>query len=603
MLIDYLNNKGEAFYQLSLLEQDKNQRVKYLHECYKNLNLSIEQMYKYKLQLPFEEQIYLYSGLTRKSYPNMIKVCLELYNQTGEIRFQEKAFQFAEQARATVMLSMFRGNNAGKIGLLPAPYKALEDSVNLQATVIHQRLQAMKEDHPEMYPLHAKLDMLAAKRAELERMYRNRYPLYYRLRYSTEVTSVPAIQQYLGNDECLVEFLLHRNFLITFYIDKKNFLIKTDSLKNINLTRLTETFYHRMSQFSLEHYQPGEVKAFAADAGALYNLLLRPFENNIQEKKIIVVADNDLQKVAFEVLLTGSPADLSGYRRLPYLLRRNTVFYTPSATFLGELRKRETTGRRAKLLAVAPEYPGKDNTRSGSIRAVRPGTSILESLPYARKEVQFAHAIAGGRLLSGEEASETRFKKMVAGYEIIHLAAHGRINEESMFDSGLVFAGDTLPDDGFLYNYEIYGLKHTSRLVILSACNTGNGKNYEGEGMISTGRSFLSSGSRSVIMTLWKINDLASYELMKGFYIHLKNKFTISEALRKSKLDFLRQTDNLHSHPFFWSAYIGYGDASFSVKIGSGGKAFLWVIPGLFVLFTAFFSASRKLFPYKRSGS
>lgn len=595
-LIEYLNNKGEAFYQLSKQQRNKDEEIKYLKECYKNLNLSIEQMYRYKLRLSSEEQKYLYSGLKSRRYPNIIKVCLELYKLTGDIQYHYKAFEFAEQGRAAIMLSMFRENNAGRIGTVPAKYKAIEDSVNTETSVINQKLKVMKEDNPEVYTLNTRLDVLAERISTLEKLYKKNYPVYYQLKYSTEVTSVPAIQDDLEDDECLIEYLLSRNFLISFYIDKENFLINTDTLKKNNLSQLAESFYQRTSHFTLKNYRPENVKAYAADARTLYNILLKPFEDKFHGKKLIIVTDNDLQKVSFEALLTGTPEDLSGYRNLPYLIRKNAIFYAPSATFLEELRRRPKVTRRSRLLAVSPVYPDLQNNDSihNIFLAVRADTTFLESLPYANREVLFAHSLAGGKLLSGRNATEARFKKLAGNYDIIHLATHGIVNEESMFDSRLIFARDDSREDGLLYNYEVYNLKQTSQLVILSACNTGNGKSYDGEGVISTGRGFLSSGSRSVIMTLWQVNDLTSFELIQKFYIHLKEKLKISDALRQSKLDFLRQTDNLHSHPVFWSGYIGYGDTSFALKIGYSGMGFVWTAGILIVLAGAFFIRFRK---------
>lgn len=568
-LILYLNNKGEAFYQLSKTRKNKKEEIRDLKECFKNLNLSIEQLYKYKIQLSSEEQMYYYSELNNRKYPNIIKVCLELYNLTKDKQYHNLAFQFAEQGKATVMLSMLRGKNGSKIGLIPTKYKALEDSLNLHISLLNQELSSLKGEGSAILATNSKLENLVNQRTNLEKFYQQKYPSYYNLKYSLNVPSYERIQASLSDKECIIEFSLLNDFLLLYYIDKKSFIIKTDTLRNINLPQLGDRFYSQVNNFSPDNYRPDSVKLFVKNSRALYNRLLKPFEKNFKGKTIIIVSDNSLSKIPFEVLLTEEPAKISGYKNLPYLIKKNPIYYAPSVTFLDELRKRPTLKKRAKLLAVAPVYPSLklNDTISRMLLAIRSDTSIFSSLPNARNEIMFANRIAGGELLAEKSASESEFKEIAGGYDIIHLATHGILNTDASLQSNLLFADSESGDDGFLHTYEIYNLNQASQLVILSACNTGAGKNYGGEGVISVGRGFLSSGSRSVIMTLWPVNDYSSYELIKGFYKELKHKHPIYEALRNSKLKFLEKADNLHSHPFFWTGYVIYGDASINLKI------------------------------------
>lgn len=609
LIID-LNNKGEAFYQLSKTRKNKNEEIRDLKHCFKNLNLSIEQIYNYKMQLSSEEQMYLFSDLKSSKYPNIIKVCLELYNLTGDTYYQSEAFKFAEQGKATVMLSMLRGRNGSKIGMIPSEYKKLEDSINLQISLLNQRLSAIKEDSPSKFSINSQIDVLANKRADLEKMYQKKYPKYYNLKYSSNVTQANYIQQSLNDKECIVEFLLNRNFLISYYLDKKSLIVKTDTLKNLDLANLADQFYNQVNHYDPSGYKPDSINQFITRASTLYNILLKPFENNFKDKTIIIVADNSLSKIPFEALLTSHPGKTNSYRNLPYLIRKNSVYYAPSVTFLNELRQRPVLQKKAKLLAVAPIYPSLklNDTITRTLLAVRADTSIFGSLPNARKEIMFANQIAGGKLLAEKDATEGRFKKIAGEYDIIHLATHGILNIKASLQSNLLFADSNTGEDGFLHAYEIYNLNQTSQLVILSACNTGAGKNYGGEGVISVGRGFLSSGSRSVIMTLWPVNDHSSYELIKGFYKELKNKTSISDALRNSKLSYLSQTDNLHSHPFFWTGYVIYGDASIKLSIQNNNVLYLVLtIVGMVILvllfwkFNAVASKARMLWPYKKN--
>ncbi len=580
-LIGGLYGKAEAFFALARKDHDDRKKILYYRQGLKNLHLAIEQLYNHKTQLPGEEQMLVFTSLRSNYFPRIIEVCLRLHELTGDSYYQQLVYKYAEQGRATVMLSMLRSKYGQRVGMIPEKYKLLEDSLNTRISVLTQKLKAGDGDN---YNLNTQLDILAAKRTDLEQLYKKHYPNYYNLKYSMEVVNPTAFQKTLKNDECIIEYQLNRNLLIAFYFDNRNLKIVVDSLKNVDLAKLAVRFYSRLNNFNSLNYTPDSIRRFAHDSYELYKILLKPFESYLKGKKLTIIADNSLRKIPFEALIVKMPHQIGSYKDLPYLLKTTPVYYAPSITFLNELRLRPIFQNRARLLAIAPVYSNLklNDTISRTLLAVRSDTSIFGSLPNAKKEIEFANSIAGGMLLIEKRATETRFKRLSGKYDIIHLATHGILNRDSSLQSKLLFAESHPRDDGFLHNYEIYNLNQQSQLVILSACNTGAGKNYGGEEVISTGRAFLSSGSRSVIMTLWPVNDHASYELIKGFYEGLNEKRQICEALRQSKLQYIEKADKMHSHPFFWTGYVIYGDASINLPIGND-RLFYFTLLGLLI--------------------
>lgn len=580
-LIGGLYAKAEAFFTLARRDNDDIKKIFYYRQGLKNLHLAIEQLYNHKTQLPGEEQMLVFSNLRSNYFPRIIEVCLRLHDLTGDNYYQQLAFKYAEQGRATVMLSMLRSKYGQRVGMIPEKYKLQEDSLNTRISVLTQKLKTGDGDN---YKLNTQLDILAAKRTDLEQLYKKHYPNYYNLKYSMEVVNPTAFQKTLKNDECIIEYQLNRSLLIAFYFDNRNLKIVVDSLKNVDLAKLANRFYARLNNFNSLNYTPDSIRKFAHDSYELYKILLKPFESYLKGKRLTIIADNSLRKIPFEALIVKMPDQIGSYKDLPYLLKTMPVYYAPSITFLNELRLRPIFQNRARLLAVAPVYSNLklNDTISRTLLAVRSDTSIFGSLPNAKKEIEFANSIAGGMLLIEKRATETRFKRLSGKFDIIHLATHGILNRDSSLQSKLLFAESHPRDDGFLHNYEIYNLNQQSQLVILSACNTGAGKNYGGEEVISTGRAFLSSGSRSVIMTLWPVNDHASYELIKGFYEGLKEKQQICEALRQSKLKYIESADKMHSHPFFWTGYVIYGDASINLPVGND-RVFYFTLLGLLI--------------------
>jgi CHAT domain-containing protein len=119
-----------------------------------------------------------------------------------------------------------------------------------------------------------------------------------------------------------------------------------------------------------------------------------------------------------------------------------------------------------------------------------------------------------------------------------------------LFDSG----SDTLTD-GKLYNYEISISRIRSPMVVLSACNSGTGILYHGEGLMSLARGFTLAGASSVIRTAWEVNDETSAKIISRFYYHLSKGRHKDEAMRLAKLDYLKDSPPAYTSPYFWAAY------------------------------------------------
>ena len=115
-------------------------------------------------------------------------------------------------------------------------------------------------------------------------------------------------------------------------------------------------------------------------------------------------------------------------------------------------------------------------------------------------------------------------------------------------------------DDGLLNTYEVYSIPLNAMMVVLSSCNTGTGMLVTGEGILSLARGFLFAGSRSVVMSMWTVEDASASSLIGSFYSNMRKGQTKSEALRTARLKFLRTADQERSHPYYWSTLVVYGD-------------------------------------------
>jgi len=150
-------------------------------------------------------------------------------------------------------------------------------------------------------------------------------------------------------------------------------------------------------------------------------------------------------------------------------------------------------------------------------------------------------------------------------------------------------------NEGLLNTYEIYNMQINSPLIVLSACNSGFGKLHKGEGMISLARGFFTAGAKSIVMTLWSVGDKTSSKLIHYFYSNLAAKQNIGDAMQGAKLAYLKQSDEMKAHPYFWAGYIVLGNANsiFEPPVKKNNHTF-WYVLSILLLATAIIAGNKK---------
>jgi CHAT domain-containing protein len=213
-----------------------------------------------------------------------------------------------------------------------------------------------------------------------------------------------------------------------------------------------------------------------------------------------------------------------------------------------------------RLIAFAPTYEGVelDDTLIASWPSLR---GDIRELPFALLEAEDAVNQCGGMAYLGEEAREETFKKEAKNFDIIHLAMHTLVDDSRPAFSKMLFtAGAEGSNDGMLNTYEVYSIPLNAMMVVLSSCNTGTGMLVTGEGILSLARGFLYAGSRSAVMSMWEVEDIAASEVIRSFYENMRGGQAKSSALRNARLKFLRDATQKKSHPYYWAALVIYGD-------------------------------------------
>jgi len=356
--------------------------------------------------------------------------------------------------------------------------------------------------------------------------------------------------------------------------------------------------------------------SYRKEAGALSQMLLGPVADQLRAKRVLVVAEGALQYLPFGALPKpeGGKPGVTAANQDPFtpLMIDHEVVNLPSASALGVLR-REIGGREPSPKAVAvladpvfevddprlgrkvtnrqdlagsatsvsssPKANGSSRRRTSMAPApqselrralrdagVSPHGLSIPRLHFSRQEAESilapVPASAHMKATDFRASRATAIGPALGEYRIVHFATHGLINSEHPELSGLVLSlvdEHGQPQDGFLRMLDIYNLNLPAELVVLSACNTGLGKEIRGEGLVGMVRGFMYAGAARVVASLWKVDDEATAELMKRFYQQmLERGLKPAAALRAAQMDMRQQ--KRWSSPYYWAGFVLQGE-------------------------------------------
>lgn len=312
-----------------------------------------------------------------------------------------------------------------------------------------------------------------------------------------------------------------------------------------------------------------------AAARALDEKTMRPVRALLGgERRLLISPDGQLNLIPF-----GALRDEDGR----YLLERFSFTYLSSGRDLLRFQHDETPAEPGipALLVGAPEFGAADKKRSRYRAEVSAGAFEIGDVrfpPLTGSAVEtraIAAVIPGASVLTGAQASEEAVKK-AAHPQLLHLATHGFFLPEETSAAGLALANPLLRaglalatanqpapgrEDGILTALELSGLDlYGTKLVVLSACDTGIGEARAGDGVHGLRRAVVMAGAQTLVMSLWKISDRDTRDLMVDYHRRLRQGGGRSEALREAALA-LREVPG-NSHPFYWASFIVSGDGS-----------------------------------------
>jgi CHAT domain-containing protein len=507
------------------------------------------------------------SSSERDAYTYAIQTAYQLYSVTNDPVYLDEAFQINESSKAFVLMSHLRNQKAMEFGNIPENILAKENDLNRKLSFYSEQiLQEKNKRNQDLTKLATWEKMLSEYNLEYDKLMlelEKNFPSYYDLKYRTEYISPSEVQRKLSRNDALVEYSLADSFLYTFIITKDKSILTRHIVGN-NLEKDCNELYRIITTQNFSKNVQETYDNYTVLAHKLYTQLIAPFEKDLENKNLIIVADKEISYLPFDALLTEKVTS-SGfdYRNLPYMIHKYSVGFTYSATLHFSHTARKNVANK-EVLAFAPTYFNLMMNAMPTAGIFRQEDEFnLIMLPGIREEVRKIAKEVKTNVQIDYNATESNFKKMAADYEVLHLAMHTILNDENPMYSRMAFTQRVdSTEDGFLYAYEVYNMQVNAKMVVLSSCSSGFGKLQEGEGMQSLARSFSYAGCPSIVMSLWEVADFSTADLMTDFYKYLAMGYPKHEALRLSKLQFITGADHLRSNPFFWSSFIVLGDTS-----------------------------------------
>ena len=502
------------------------------------------------------------------------------------------AFQASEAYRGRIFLSLLAerqlrlGEGASRD--LEARRERLQSEIGriVASTELggegHENLLRVDQGH-----LNSLREDLDTVRRELHRL----SPNLAQLRFP-QPAQVEEIEARLSKDVILLSFMVDKERSGVFVLSSKSgvFFRKIDQGEaelRLNVNRLRGLLAESVGQRPLARERSEQ---FSRLSSYLYTSLIGVAEDLIPSSShIVLVPDGPLHYLPWAVLKR--PLRDTAESTSEYLIQTRSISFCLSATLCvsgeGELKPPVVSNEVGRFLAFG-DPQGHGGTESGTVEmigdaqvhaAARRGLLDWVPLPYSRREVEGIAALFPPKqvqIFLGVEATEERAKAIGKSVRILHFATHAHLDDRFPLNSALVL---TMPegfpenrDNGLLQVWEIFErVRLDADLVVLSACESGLGEEQGGEGLIGLTLAFQYAGARTVMASLWSVQDQATSELMIRFYKHLRAGKSKDEALRQAQIELIRGPIEVlnekgektlldASAPYYWAGFQVYGD-------------------------------------------
>ncbi len=532
--------------------------LKMLNEAYGQLQTFHESM------VYIQDQLYVRESKTNRVqylypfYEDMMNLCLKLYQSTGKEQFAHDVFYLSDLVKAFQLKEMQEKKNLSTTGSEGRP-RTQEEQMKLDLANLRDQILELESTAPAMDSL--KWFNLKKAQSELTgkfELYAAGHPT------GTAKTYNPFVRKEFPMQQLQSKLREQRAELLDYFVGQKHLYILlvngdgyTFQRQELDPVRINEL--NGLSRQLAEPKTSINNDSVAFYSSRLFDFLIRPVYSSMEEKNWIVVPDHWISGIPFECLRP-SHDDTSAM-----LLANHIIRYEYSSTMiLNEVIKPES---KLTYAGFAPQYGNKENYTQRSLdsvitsRVLLANREALGSLTFNEPEIKESAEMWQGAAYTGPRVDKSIFLQQGPKARILHLAMHALTDNSHPEYSQLIFKQ---PDDSgsseALFAYELARIPLKAELSVLSACNSGSGEYRHGEGILSLARAFKAAGCPNIVMSLWQANDASTREIVVGFFKNLRAGMGKADALRKAKLDYLKNTSQELRHPYYWAGLVLVGD-------------------------------------------
>lgn len=577
---DHVNGSA-TLYALGKLELKKNN----LQAAEDYLRRSIDTTENIRRVSTSKDLTAAFSAAVDDRYQSYVECLMRQHKAQPDKGFNVRAFEASESSRGRALAEMLRATGGS---LAPG----VEPAINEREKFLRNSLRVKEDSKVELLASDYKQEQLVALDAEIATLEKEHnqlvetiqssYPAFKQITHPQSLNLRQIQEQVIADDNTLMlEFSLGENESYVWAVTRNN-------LASYTLPSEARIAEQADRLYKLLKTQPGSnqtVEIVNAAVRELAQTILAPVASELnKQQRLIVVAHRALNFIPFQVL--------SNPKNNEPLIASYDVVNAPSASILAGLSEQGRRRGGGRVLAAfgspvfESNYSVKANNGDVAIASLQSIDSArwrqavrdidlngdayepsgIQPLFFAGRELANLRDVAGeGQSMIAEDFDASRdnlLKTDLTQYSILHFATHGFLDPERPENSGLVLSTmtrDGKAQNGFVSLRDVYQLRAPVAVVVLSACQTGLGKDVRGEGLIGLTRGFMYAGASSVVASLWKVDDEATADLMKRFYKNmLEDGMTPATALREAQNSFRHHP--IWSAPYYWAGFTLQGD-------------------------------------------
>ncbi len=589
-----------AFYNLARAER----ALGHLDDAYSTINRSLKIIEDLRSNVGSPDLRASYFSGVQSNYELCIQILTDLDRARPGNGFAAQALLMSDKSRARLLVDLIRKSGADLLKDAPQDLVSRERELSgLIQNQVQYRLELKgASDASEISEVESQLAQFRSELRQIQGRIRDQSPRALSLsRY--EPLTLEQVQKELRTDDVLLEFSLgdERSHLWMVTPDSFQYFQlpdrKTIEELSTEVYKLVTTRQLREGQADIQSQIDESDQLFLQKAPELSQMLFGQIATQLGNKRLLLITEGKMQFVPFSALpVAASNAPL---------ISDHEIVQLPSIATLRAIRATENKNRDAadKVAAVIadPVFTRNDTRVQNSALVASAATNENRS-ESTQRAIESLRSGAQGRLIhSSEEADaiakaaprgttmivkgfeatrETAMNANLGEFQIVHFATHGIFDSEHPELSGIVLSmvdKNGVEKNGVMPLHDIYNMDLSAELTVLSACQTALGKDIRGEGFVGLTHSFISAGSKSVVSSLWKVDDRATAALMEDLYESMLQKgMSPAAALRAAKLKVMQ--DKRWSNPYYWAGFVVQGEYTNHINIENNSRRNLGVI-------------------------